>query len=224
MSTTTLQLGALLHDPAFDRRRPISVVWLLACIVCCGGAYGAVMGTFGGFTGQHPLQPIYSAIKVPILIVLSFGLCLPFFFIINTLLGLREAFGEALAALLKAQAVVTLALAALAPYTAVWYCSTSKYEPALLFNACIFAIASFAGQSVLRRLYRPLIARSARHRAMLKLWLILYAFVGIQMGWILRPFVGDPRVPVHFFREGAFSNAYVVVAKLIWHVVTRSSR
>src|SRR5690348_1340629 len=127
MSTTTLQLGAVLHDPEFDRRSPVSVAQLLSCILVCGSAYGAVMGTFGGFSGDHPLQSLYSAIKVPILILLSFGLCLPFFFMINTLLGLRDAFAEALAALLKAQAVVTLALAALAPYTAVWYCSTSKY-------------------------------------------------------------------------------------------------
>jgi hypothetical protein len=106
----------------------------------------------------------------------------------------------------------------------VWYCSTTKYEPALLFNASIFAIASFSGQAILRRLYRPLIARQFRHRFMLTLWLILYAFVGIQMGWTLRPFVGDPRYPVHFFREGAFTNAYEVVGRLIWHVVTRKSR
>lgn len=35
------------------------------------------------------------------------------------------------------------------------------------------------------------------------------------MGWILRPFVGSPDIPVSFFRAEAFSNAYVVVARLI---------
>ena len=223
MATQVVNLQSLLTVSSSQRRR-VTVTQLLLCILFCGGAYGAVMGTFGGFTGEHPWQSIYSAVKVPILIVLSFALCLPFFFILNTLIGLRDDFGDAVAALMRTQAVVTIALVALAPYTAVWYASTTKYEPALLFNACIFAIASFAGQSILRRMYRPWIDRNTRHRIMLRLWIVLYAFVGIQMGWVLRPFVGDPRYPVHFFREGAFSNAYVVVGRLIWHVVTRTSR
>jgi hypothetical protein len=25
-----------------------------------------------------------------------------------------------------------------------------------------------------------------------KLWMLVYALVGVQMGWILRPFIGDP--------------------------------
>ncbi len=216
-------LSLIGHSKSGKRHTP-SLATLFICILFCGGAYGAVMGTFGGFAGDHPWQVIWSAVKVPILIVLSFALCLPFFFMLNTLLGLRDDFGDAIASLLQTQAVVTITLLSLAPYTAVWYCSTTKYEPALLFNAAVFAIASIAGQTVLRRLYRPLIVRCARHRIMLRIWLILYAFIGTQMGWILRPFVGDPRWPVHFFRNGAFSNAYVVIARLIWHVVNHSSR
>lgn len=223
MITRTFQLHDLLGWST-GRSRPVSLGTLVLCVIVCGAFYGATMGTFGGFAGDHPWQSLYSAIKVPILIVLSFALCLPCFFILNTLLGLRDDFGDSVSALMKTQAVVTIALAALAPYTAVWYCSTTKYEPALLFNAGVFAVASFAGQSILRRLYRPLIQRNARHRLTLRLWIVLYAFVGIQMGWILRPFVGDPRAPVHFFREGALSNAYVVIAQLVWHVVTRTSR
>jgi hypothetical protein len=187
-----------------------------------GGFYGLVMGTFGGFSGDRLWQPVYSGIKVPILLGVSFALGLPFFFMLNTLLGLRADFREALSALLKTQAAITLALGALAPYTAVWYLSTTGYDQSLLFNAAMFALASFTGQAILRRLYRPLIARHSRHRIALGLWLIIYAFVGIQMGWVLRPFVGDPTKPVRFFREGAFSNAYVVVAKLIWRVVMNS--
>ena len=35
------------------------------------------------------------------------------------------------------------------------------------------------------------------------------------MGWVLRPFIGDPSLPVAFFRQGAWGNAHVVVAGLI---------
>ncbi|HEX3359037.1 MAG TPA: hypothetical protein VHS31_18805 [Tepidisphaeraceae bacterium] len=196
----------------------------LVCALGCASFYGLVMGSSGGFTGERAFQPIYSAIKVPVLIWLTFVLSLPIFFTLNTLLGLRDDFAQCLRALLKTQMVAMMAIASLAPYTAVWYLSTSEYEPSILFNAFMFTIASLAGQSTLRRMYRPMIERNSRHRLMLRLWLFICAFVGIQMGWVLRPFVGDPQSSVHFFRQGAFSNAYIIVARLIWHTVTRASR
>ncbi len=54
---------------------------------------------------------------------------------------------------------------------------------------------------------------------MLRIWLVIYVFVGIQMGWVLRPFIGDPRMPVQFFREGSWSNAYEVVILMIWRSI-----
>ena len=54
---------------------------------------------------------------------------------------------------------------------------------------------------------------------MLRTWIFVYVFVGIQMGWVLRPFIGNPRAPVQFFREDSWSNAYVVVGEMIWKVI-----
>ena len=36
-------------------------------------------------------------------------------------------------------------------------------------------------------------------------WVIVFAFVGAQMGWILRPFIGDPRLPFAWFRPRQFN-------------------
>jgi len=79
----------------------------------------------------------------------------------------------------------------------------------------MFALASAVAQVVTLRIYRPLISRNRRHRVMLCVWLVLYVFVGIQMAWMLRPFVGSPEAAPAFFREGAWGNAYVVVVRLI---------
>jgi hypothetical protein len=103
----------------------------------------------------------------------------------------------------------------LAPFTAMWYLSFANYNMAVLFNGLMFAIASFSAQLVLRRLYQPLIARNPRHRLLLRIWLGLYVFVGIQMAWVLRPFVGNPDLPTRFLREESWSNAYVAVARMI---------
>jgi hypothetical protein len=37
--------------------------------------------------------------------------------------------------------------------------------------------------------------------SILRFWLILYAFVGTQLAWTLRPFFGMPGSPFVLFRE-----------------------
>lgn len=36
-----------------------------------------------------------------------------------------------------------------------------------------------------------------------------------QMGWVLRPFIGNPTLPVTFFRAEQWGNAYVEVLETI---------
>lgn len=189
--------------------------WLLILLVTCGVFYGAVMGSYSGLTPGRLHQLLYSGVKVPLLLFATFVLCLPSFFVINTVAGLREDFGHVLRALVATQSCVTVVLAALSPITAFWYVCSPAYGPAILFNGLMFGIASGAAQIVVRRYYAPLIRRSGRHRTLLWTWFVLYAFVGIQMGWVLRPFIGDPDLPVAFFRKGAWGNAYMVVVGLI---------
>lgn len=188
---------------------------LVLTIVLFGALYGATMGSFGGVAGGRAWQPAFSGVKVPLLLLVTFGLALPSFFVLNTLLGLRADFGHVLRALVASQAGLTVVLAAFAPFTAFWYASVGGYDAALLFNASMFAAASVAGQAMLRRAYRPLVARDPRHRTLMRAWLFIYAFVGIQMGWVLRPFVGSPGVPTRFFRAEAWGNAYVEVGRIV---------
>ncbi len=85
----------------------------------------------------------------------------------------------------------------------------------------MFGIASLCGHWMMGRLYRPLIAANRRHAAVLRVWVVLYWFVGIQMAWVLRPFIGDPHRPVQFFRDEAWGNAYVKLIDLIVRVLHR---
>jgi hypothetical protein len=209
---------------AFAPEAPLAgrLRWLVILVVVCGPLYGAVMGTFSGLAPGRFHQLVYSGVKVPLLLLATFLLCLPSFFVINTIAGLREDFGRVLRAVIGTQSCVTVVLAGLAPLTVVWYLSCADYRLALLFNALLFGVASLAAQVVVRRYYGPLIRRSQRHRQLLRAWFLLYAFVGIQMAWVLRPFIGDPTLPVAFFRAEAWGNAYVVVARLVAHAVNRT--
>jgi hypothetical protein len=206
-----------------DRRLPVLGSLVLA-IVVYGMFYGGVMGSYGGINGWRLRQAVYSAVKVPFLLFTTFLLSLPSFFVLNTLFGLRDDFARVVRALISTQAGLTVILSALAPITAFWYVSGSDYEPAILFNGMMFALASFSAQWMLRRDYIPLIASNPKHRWMLRTWIIIYVFVGIQMAWVLRPFIGNPKSPVQFFREGSWSNAYEVVLEMIWDVLSGHSR
>jgi len=198
-----------------EEDRPGELRSRLITIALAGFFFGAVMGTYGGIGPERWRQIFYSAVKVPLLLAATFCLSVPSFFVLNTLLGLRGDFRRALAALAGAQAVLTVILASLAPLTVLWYVSGFSYSGAILFNAALFAVASAGGQLALRRSYRALAARHPAHRWTRTAWLVIYAFVGIQMGWVMRPFLGDPGLPTTFLRSEAMSNAYVVVAQMI---------
>jgi hypothetical protein len=187
----------------------------LILIVIFGSAYGGLMGTFGGIAGDRLLQVLYSALKVPLLLLFTFLIALPSFFVLNALFGVGSDFPQVLTALISTQAGLTVFLLSFAPYTLFWYASSADYNAAILFNTFVFALAAFVGQWLLRRSYKRLIAVNPRHRVLLRIWLIIYAFIGIQSGWVLRPFIGNPELKVQFFREGAWGNAYVEVAQKI---------
>jgi len=192
--------------------QPLPLPRLLGCIAAGGFFYGAIMGSFD----QRLLMALFAAIKVPFLLLVCFGLTLPLFLVLNTLLGLRSDLGDVVRAILTGQAALALVLAGLAPYTVLWYATSADYHEAQLFNLGMFTVASGAAQVVLRRHYRRLIARDPRHRPLLWAWLLLYSFVAVQMAWVLRPFIGHPGSAVQFFRSDPLNdNAYMVVLRLL---------
>ncbi len=128
--------------------------------------YGALMGTYGGFGGHLSLaQMLFSALKVPALLLITGALCLPAFFVANSLIGLADDWPQARRALILTQAILAIVLASLSPFTLLFYASTNHYPAAILFNFLVFAAASLTAQNVLRRLYVPLIEKDVRHQA-----------------------------------------------------------
>ncbi len=208
-------------DAVLRGQNGAAVLPLVGIVAVFGASYGAVMGAFSTLNDGRVLLPIvYSALKVPLLLLLTCALSVPSFFVLNTLLGVRDDFGRVARALVASQACLTLVLASLAPFTLFWYVSGASYHAAILFNAAMFGVASAGAQARLRRLYRPLIAGNPAHQTLLRLWLVVFAFVGVQMGWMLRPFVGDPARPTGFLRDDTWGNAYLIVGRLIWDVLS----
>jgi hypothetical protein len=64
----------------------------------------------------------------------------------------------------------------------------------------------------------PSTLHSSRERSTARLtfqvWVVIYALVGAQMGWILRPFIGSPDIPFQWFRNRE-ANIFVDIAHTI---------
>lgn len=206
--------GLLHADGGFaPGARPVPLARIALLVLACAALYGAAMGSLGG----RPEGSVWAALKLPLLLASSLALCLPNFYVVNALLGLRRDFPDAVRAILAAQGTLALALAALAPVLLVFYLSGLRYAEALFLNALLFALSALAAQVQLARHYAWLVARERRHRLALAAWFALYAFVSIKLASILRPFVGDPRLPFEAWRADPWSeNPY---ANLFWTAV-----
>lgn len=66
----------------------------------------------------------------------------------------------------------------------------------------------------------PVEDKSQRMRTkLLQFWLFLYALVGSQLGWTLRPFFGAPGEPFQLFRSEIESNFYQQVIRMVFTVL-----
>ena len=200
--------------------RPTGAAGRLTVVaVVASACYGAAMGSFAAVHGGPALQVAYSAIKTPMFLLVTFALTMPSYAVVSTLLGLRRDLPAAMAALLAGQVAIAITLLSFAPLLLFVYICADAYNAAVLFNGLIFALASLGAQRPLRRRFVPLLRRSRAHRWLLRVWLAVYVFTGVQMGWALRPFVGSPTASVVFYRGGEWDNAYVIVTKIIWRCI-----
>lgn len=163
----SIQYNALpiLHEPSrWGARR-------LGGMVCvCGATYGLAMGSYSLLHG-HPAQALVSAVKVPMLVLVTFALSLPPFLTLMTVAHVREHFRPLVRTIVQGQLAFTLILCSLGPITVLQSFSSADYRSAMLLNGVLFAVASAGGQVVLTRLARVLVVREPRLRWMLVAWI-----------------------------------------------------
>ncbi|HEY9859810.1 MAG TPA: hypothetical protein V6D16_09905 [Candidatus Obscuribacterales bacterium] len=179
--------------------------------------YGAVIGAFAG-----PLQAISSAVKLPALYLITLIICLPTLYFFNIIFGSKLTLGQHFVVLLGAAAIISILLFSFAPVTLFFLATIDNYQFFKLLNVIIFGITGFLG---INFLYDGLQALShqdsvgqATRTQILQSWLILYAFVGSQLGWTLRPFFGAPGQPFELFRDME-GNFYLNVIQSILDVL-----
>jgi len=195
-----------LEDIYKEVRLEKKIVSLLLCSSVFFAIYGAIIGSSSGL-----LQIVASAIKLPALYLITVIICLPALYFFEVILGANRSFGQYLTLLLASMAMVSVMLLGFAPISLFFK----------LLNVVIFTITGIIGVSFFYRgmlFFNNQDSEKTKGRTdVIKAWLILYGFVGSQMGWTLRPFFGDHGQQFHLFRN-LESNFYFH----IFEVVTKS--
>ena len=140
----------------------------------------------------------------------TMGICLPALYTFSVLLGSRITLRQSAALLAANSYTMALILGSTAPIMLLFVLSTSSKEFILLLTVVVFGAAGLFG---LRSLWQGLDQVTLTSglivpRGILRVWTGIYIFVGTQLAWILRPFIGTPGEAA-FFRqlEGNFYQA-----------------
>jgi len=173
---------------------------LLICSSLFFAVYGAIIGSFHSWA-----QALSSAVKLPALYLITLIICFPTLYFFNILFGSRKTFGQHFVMLMTAVSVISVLLFSFAPITLFFLISTYNYQFFMLLNVAFFAITGFIGIKFLYQGMRIMAEQDSEGKetrmSILRFWLILYAFVGTQLAWTLRPFFGMPGSPFVLFRE-----------------------
>ncbi len=176
------------------------------------GIYGVVMGMYNG-----PLQAIASGVKLPILFLLTALICIPSLYTFNVLLGQSFKFLQTVTLMVMTIGTTTILLASLAPIAFFFTLTTQNYQFIMLLHVLIFGLCGIYG---VRYLYRGCAYLAFRleqplNTLLLRIWIGIYAVVGMQLGWRLRPFIGDDNSPFQLLREQGDGNFYTAVWRSI---------
>ena len=194
---------------AEDQNLGPMVAYFVRWTVLFALVYGAALGFFSA-GWQIPA----AAAKVPLLILLSLAICLPALFTFNVILGAKLSFLQCAAVLSMSAYLTATILASFAPILLFFAISAGGHDFLTLLNVVMCAIAGIFGVMWIWRAMNSLAENGGPEANMtiLRIWMLIYGFVGAQMSWILRPLIGDPAA-FALFRE-IHSNFFVAVWNL----------
>jgi hypothetical protein len=190
------------------------VGFYVAVIMAGAGCFGATIGWW-----RAPTQALYTAIKLPLILLLTTlgnalwnGMLAP-------LLGLNLTFRQTALAILMSFAIASAILGAFSPvmFFLVWNVPPSStagpvdwtaYRLILVTQAAAIAFAGVAANLRLGQLLRHVSGRPAIARHVLLAWLAGNLFLGSQFAWVLRPFIGSPGLPLEFLRPDPFASNF----------------
>ncbi|MFH1374315.1 MAG: hypothetical protein ABII79_11015 [bacterium] len=172
--------------------------------------YGVIMGSYHSVT-----QAVVSGGKVAVLFSLALLICFPAFFIIQYILGSRLKLKQMISIVLSGFVLTAAIMVSFAPIVVIFLLTGSNYYFLQLLHILIFILSGIFGMKVIVDALKYSCETKGVYPqigvVVFRFWVVILAFVGIQLAWNLRPFLGDRGQPFEVFRdyEGNFYTALV---------------
>lgn len=189
---------------------------LASAALALGAASGLFLASFALVHEQDAAieRALATMIKVPLLFLLTIAITFPSLYVFSLLARSRRHPTEMLQLLLAATCVILAVLASLGPIAAFFAVCTRSYRFMVLLHFAFHVAAGLIGVAFLRRWLGPAPEAGKPPRIVFRAWIVLFALVGAQMGWVLRPFLGNPQVPFTWLRS-TDSNVFAFVGESI---------
>jgi hypothetical protein len=194
-----------------DTKLPSYFVNSNLSILVLSAIYGATMGIYGG-----GFQILFSAIKVPMLLLVSLYVTVPSYYVLYSLLGGKRTIGQTVMLLLFGFTIMSTVLIAFVPVNLFFILTSPKslesHNFAVLLNIAIFTLGGFFALTYFVKgaetLYR---GSSENWKPAFILGSIILMFVGTQLAWVLRPFFNY----YELFIRPVSGNFYTAVVNLL---------
>ncbi len=172
----------------------------LMLLVIFSFLYGVVMGCYNGV-----LQSISSGVKVPMLFLLIIVICFPAFFVIQTILGSKLKLSQMLSIILSGFVLTTSIMVSFGPIVIFFLITGDNYAFIKLLHVAIITVSGLFGmRSIIEALKFSCERKNIYPKVgvrVFRFWILILAFVGAQLSWSLRPFIGARGLPFQLFRE-----------------------
>lgn len=175
--------------------------------------YGLIMGSFNGL-----VQSLVTSIKIPALIFLALLICFPAFYVIQFMLGSKMSVFHMANMILSGFIVFSTIALSFSPIVLFFMITGNNYAFLKLLHVAIFIFSGIFGMRTIINGLKYSCEKMNVYPKMginvFKFWIVIFAFVSMQLAWNLRPFLGSKELPFEMFREKE-GNFYLAVIQSI---------
>jgi hypothetical protein len=206
-----------------DKKRSARLIYKQILIICLFGfLYGIVMGSYHSF-----LQALIAGVKLMVFFIATLLICFPSFYIIQQVLGSQMSFRQVTLVILSGFVLASSIALSFAPIIVFFLLTGDNYHFLQLLHVAIFIFSGIFGMKLMIDALKYACEKKSIYPktgvTVFRVWIIILAFVGIQLAWNLRPFLGDRNEKFQLFRKYE-GNFYTAVVYSLQHMAPKENK
>ena len=172
--------------------------------------YGVVMGSYYSF-----LQSLVAGLKLMFLFLATILICFPSLFVIQQVLGSKMTLRQMIFVVMSGFVLTSAIALSFSPIVILFQITGGNYHFLQLLHVAIFIFSGIFGMRLMIEALKFACEKKGIYPhigvTVFRIWIIILAFVGIQLSWNLRPFLCNKNEEFKLFRkyEGNFYTAII---------------